>query len=194
MSVLLSALLLLLLLLTWFEQHHGLETGELGGVDCKGLVATEGLLQEAQVQASVGVLALHTGAKVGQRQQRAAVQRQGPLDGAQQEELTPRLLQQDDLVDGGSRWHFNKGLELLAYVLVLLRLQTPQHAAAILRTVCSLRKIMLLSLHRLKSLFFYFTYCLQFLFTFYLPFILNRFMNLKHSFTCMQYEVIYSPI
>lgn len=105
LSVKISALLLpLLLVLTWFEQHDGLEAGKLGGVDCQGLVAAEGLLQEAQVQASVAALALHTGAKVGQRQQRAAVQRQRPLDGAQQEEFAPRLLQQDDLVGGASRW------------------------------------------------------------------------------------------
>lgn len=105
-SVRCSALLLLfLLLLTWLEEHDGLEAGELGGVDCQGLVAAEGLLQEAQVQAGVAALALHAGAKVGQRQQRAAVQRQRPLDGAQQEELAPRLLQQDDLVGGASRWH-----------------------------------------------------------------------------------------
>lgn len=88
--------------LTWLKQHDGLEAGELGGVDGEGLEAAEDLLQEAQVQAGVAALGLDAGAEVGQGQQRTAVQRQGPLDGAEQEELAPRLLQQDHLVGHGA--------------------------------------------------------------------------------------------
>lgn len=84
--------------LTWFEEHDGLEAGELGGVNGESLEAAEGFLQEAQVQAGVAGLSLHAWAEIGQREQRAAVQRQRPLDGTQQEELAPRLLQQDHLV------------------------------------------------------------------------------------------------
>lgn len=83
--------------LTWLEEHDGLEAGELCGIDSEGLEAAEDLLQEAQVQAGVAVFSLHAGAEVGQGEKRAAVQRQGPLDGAEQEELAPRLLQQDHL-------------------------------------------------------------------------------------------------
>lgn len=88
--------------LTWLKQHDGLEAGELGGVHGEGLEAAEDLLQEAQVQAGVAALGLDAGAKVGQGEQRTAVQRQRPLDGAEQEELTPRLLQQDHLVGHGA--------------------------------------------------------------------------------------------
>lgn len=83
--------------LTWLEEHDGLEAGELGGVDGERLEAAEHLLQEAQVQAGVAGLALHAGAEVGQGEQRRAVQGQRPLDGTEQEELAPRLLQQDHL-------------------------------------------------------------------------------------------------
>lgn len=85
--------------LTWLEQHDGLQAGELSGIDSEGLEAAEDLLQEAQVQACVAGLPLHAGAEVRQGEQRAAVQRQRPLDGTEQEELAPRLLQQDHLVD-----------------------------------------------------------------------------------------------
>lgn len=88
--------------LTWLKQHDGLEAGELGGIDGEGLEAAEDLLQEAQVQAGVAALALDAGAEVGQGEQRTAVQRQRPLDGAEQEELAPRLLQQDHLVGHGA--------------------------------------------------------------------------------------------
>lgn len=84
--------------LTWLEEHDGLEAGELCGIDGEGLEAAEDLLQEAQVQAGVAGFSLHAGAEVRQGEQRAAVQRQRPLDGTQQEELAPRLLQQDHLV------------------------------------------------------------------------------------------------
>ncbi|TNN53177.1 hypothetical protein EYF80_036638 [Liparis tanakae] len=80
-------------------EHDGLEAGELSGIDGEGLEAAEDLLQEAQVQAGVAGLALHAGAEVGQREQRAAVQRQRPLDGTEQEQLAPRLLQQDHLAE-----------------------------------------------------------------------------------------------
>lgn len=83
--------------LTWFEEHDGLEAGELSGIDGEGLEAAEDLLQEAQVQAGVAGFTLHARAKVRQGEQRAAVQRQRPLDGTEQEELAPRLLQQDHL-------------------------------------------------------------------------------------------------
>lgn len=85
------------MILTWFKKHNGLETGKLCGIHGEGLEAAEGLLQEPQVQTGVAGLALHAGAEVGQGQQRAAVQRQRPLDGTEQEELAPRLLQQDHL-------------------------------------------------------------------------------------------------
>lgn len=84
--------------LTWLEEHDGLETGKLSGINGEGLEAAEDLLQETQVQAGVAGLSLHAGAEVRQREQRAAVQRQRPLDGTEQEELAPRLLQQDHLV------------------------------------------------------------------------------------------------
>lgn len=87
------------LTLTWLEQHDGLEAGELCGVDSEGLEAAEGLLQEAQVQGGVAGFALHAGAKVRQGEQRAALQRERPLDGAEQKQLAPRLLQQDHLSD-----------------------------------------------------------------------------------------------
>lgn len=83
--------------LTGFEKHDGLETGKLCGINSEGLEAAEDLLQEPQVQTGVAGFALHAGAEVRQGQQRAAVQRQWPLDGTEQEELAPRLLQQDDL-------------------------------------------------------------------------------------------------
>lgn len=86
--------------LTWLEEHDGLEAGKLCGVDGKGLEAAEDLLQEAQVQAGVAGFALHAGAKVRQGEQRAAVQRQRPLDGTEKEELAPGLLQQDHLGGG----------------------------------------------------------------------------------------------
>lgn len=84
--------------LTWLEKHDGLETGELSGVNREGLEAAEDLLQEAQVQAGVTGFTLHAGAEVWQREQRAALQWQRPLDGTEQEEFAPRLLQQDHLV------------------------------------------------------------------------------------------------
>ena len=83
--------------LTWLEEHDGLEAGEFCGIYGERLEAAEDFLQEAQVQAGVAGFALHAGAEVGQREQRAAVQGQRPLDGTEQEELTPRLLQQDHL-------------------------------------------------------------------------------------------------
>lgn len=82
---------------TWLEEHDGLEAGEFCGIYGECLEAAEDFLQEAQVQAGVAGFALHAGAEVGQREQRAAVQRQRPLDGTEQKELTPRLLQQDHL-------------------------------------------------------------------------------------------------
>lgn len=87
-------------LLTWLEEHDGLEAGELSGVDGQSLEAAEDLLQEPQVQAGVAGLPLHAGAEVRQGEQRAAVQGQRPLDGTQEEELAPRLLQQDHLFGG----------------------------------------------------------------------------------------------
>ncbi len=84
--------------LTWLEEHDGLEAGKLSGIDSEGLEAAEDFLQEAQVQAGVAGFPLHAGAEVWQREQRAALQRQRPLDGTEQEELAPRLLQQDHLV------------------------------------------------------------------------------------------------
>lgn len=84
--------------LTWLKQHDGLEASELRGVDGEGLEAAKDLLQEAQVQAGVAALRLDAGAEVRQGEQRTGLQRQRPLDGAEQEELAPRLLQQDHLV------------------------------------------------------------------------------------------------
>lgn len=88
--------------LTWLKQHDGLEASELRGVDGEGLEAAKDLLQEAQVQAGVAALPLDARAEVRQGEQRTALQRQRPLDGAEQEELAPRLLQQDHLGGGGT--------------------------------------------------------------------------------------------
>lgn len=108
-------------LLTWLEEHDGLEAGELGGVDGEGLEAAEDLLQEAKVQAGVAGFSLHAGAEVRQREQRAAVQRQRPLDGTEQEEFAPRLLQQDHLVgheeEAEDEKHWNdSGVEKCSFV------------------------------------------------------------------------------
>lgn len=83
---------------TWFEEDDGLEAGKLSGVYGQGFEPTEDLLEQAQVHAGVGCLTLHGGGgQVGEGQQRTAVQGERPLDGTQQEEFRPCLLQQDYL-------------------------------------------------------------------------------------------------
>lgn len=83
---------------TWFEEDDGLEAGKLSGVYDQGFEPTEDLLEQTQVHAGVGCLTLHGwGGQVGEGQQRTAVQGERPLDGTQQEEFRPCLLQQDYL-------------------------------------------------------------------------------------------------
>lgn len=106
------------LLLTWLKEHDGLEAGELGGVNGESLEAAKDLLQEAQVQAGVASFALHTWAEVRQREQGAAVQRQRPLDGTEQEELAPGLLQQDHL-GGRGKWCFNSSEKKKAHLFLI---------------------------------------------------------------------------
>lgn len=85
---------------TRFEEDDGLQASKLGGVDVQGPEASEDLLQDTQVRAGEAGLTLQGGGELGHREQRAAVQGQGPLDSTQEEQLTPCLLQQNHLGAG----------------------------------------------------------------------------------------------
>lgn len=84
--------------LTWFEEHHGLHAGKFRGVDGQCLEATKGLLQRPHVQG--GWQQLPRG-RLGHSQEWAALQGHGPLDGTEQEQLTPCFLQQNHLGRAG---------------------------------------------------------------------------------------------
>lgn len=84
--------------LTWFEEHHGLHAGKFRGVNSQRLEAAEGLLQRPHVQGGRQQLPR---ARLRDSQERAALQGHGPLDGTEQEQLTPCFLQQDHLGRAG---------------------------------------------------------------------------------------------
>ena len=78
---------------TRLEQKYGLHAGELSGVDCERLEPDEELrevLEEVD-----RVLGEHL--EVALAEERGLVEGQAPLDGAQQEQLGPGLLQEGDL-------------------------------------------------------------------------------------------------
>lgn len=84
--------------LTWFEEHHSLHAGKFCGVNGQCLEAAKRLLQRPHIQG--GRQQLPRG-RLRDSQEWAALQGHGPLDGTEQEQLTPCFLQQDHLGRAG---------------------------------------------------------------------------------------------
>lgn len=83
--------------LTWLEQNNGLQAGKLSRVNSQDLELIKDLFQDALISCGDANLGLLCGRKIWHREKRTAVQGQGPLDGRQEEHLTPTFFKENYL-------------------------------------------------------------------------------------------------